>query len=81
MLTLRYSGLNAVDVFESVSGEYGQFEEGASNVEGDDEGVPVPLLALSITPEQMTLIRDTVNPISDDDQHGLSLYRSVIDNP
>ncbi len=38
MLTLRYSGLNAVDVFESVSGEYGLSEEGASNVEGDDEG-------------------------------------------
>lgn len=79
LLRLRYSGLNAIDVFETVSGEYGQSEEGASNVEGDDEGVSVPRLALSITPEQMSQIQNTVNPISDDDQYGLSLYRSVIE--
>lgn len=68
-------------MFETVSGEYGQSEEGASNVEGDDEGVSVPRLALSITPEQMSQIQNTctVNPISDDDQYGLSLYRSVIE--
>ena len=78
LLRLRYSGLTAVDVFESVSEEYGQFEEGGSNVD-DNEGVSVPQLSFSATPIQLSQIQETVNPLSDDDEYGLSLYRRVLE--
>ena len=45
LLRLRYSGFDAVNLFEDVSDEYGQFEEGESHNEeavDDDQGVSVP---------------------------------------
>ena len=86
-LRLRYSGLDAVDLFEDVSDEYGQSEEGGSNNEeavDDDQGVPVPQLSVSITPVQLSRIQETVSPLSDDSDYGISLYRIVLqtlDNP
>ena len=87
ILRLRYSGLDAVDLFEDVSDEYGQSEEGGSNNEeavDDDQGVPVPQLSVSITPVQLSRIQETVSPFSDDSDYGISLYRIVLqtlDNP
>eukprot|EP00731_Ephydatia_muelleri_P017684 Em0010g782a len=76
LLRLRYSGLDAVDLFEDVSDEYGQSEEGGSNNEeavDDDQGVPVPQLSVSITPVQLSRIQETVSPLSDDSDYGISL--------
>ena len=50
LLRLRYSGLDAVDLFEDVSDEYGESEEGGSHngeAVDDDQGVPVPHLSIS----------------------------------
>ena len=83
LLRLTYLGLDAVDLFEDVTDEYGQFEDGGSHneevPEGDDEGVSVPQLLVSITPMQLSRIQETVNPLSDDSEYGVSLYRKVIE--
>ena len=49
LLSLRYSGFDAVDHFEDVSDEYGNTEEGESHNEeavDDDQGVSVPATRL-----------------------------------
>ena len=80
LLRLRYSGLDAVDLFEDVSDEYGQSEEGGSNNEeavDDDQGVPVPQLSVSITPVQLSRIQETVSPLSDDSDYRLPMHSSI----
>lgn len=87
LLRLRYSGLDAVDLFEDVSDEYGESEEGGSHNEeavDDDQGASVPQLSVSITPMQLSRIREAVNPFSEDSEYGISLYRivlQILDNP
>ena len=87
LLRLRYSGLDAVDLFEDVLDEYGESEEGESHNEetvDDDQGVSVPQLSISITPMQLSRIHEAVSPLSDDSEYGISLNRIVLqtlDNP
>ena len=81
LLRLRYSGLDAVDLFEHVSDEYGESEEGGSHNEeavDDDQGVSVPQLSISITPMQLSRIHEAVSPLSNDSEYGISLYRIVL---
>ena len=75
LLRLRYSGLDAVELFEDVSDEYGESEEGGShNAEAvdDNQGVSVPQLSVSITPMQLSRIHEAVSPLSEDSEYGIS---------
>ena len=81
LLRLRFSGMDAVDLFDSVPDAYGVAEEGMSSEADneDSEGVVVPQSSLVVSPEQMSRIQEDVNPFSDDNYYGISLYRRVVE--
>lgn len=77
LLRLRYSGLDAADMFELVEEGYGQVEDGI--IGDDDEGVSVPQLLFVTTQRQLSEIQETVDPLSDDDEYGIRLYTRVLE--
>ena len=71
-LRLRYSGLPALDFFQTVPEDYGFEEEG---IAPDDESeTQVPPIAIESTEEQLAELQSTVNPLENSDDYGVSLY-------
>ena len=73
-LRLRHSGEAAVDFFETVSEDYG-IEEGIAP--DGEESVTVPPIR-QLTEEQSTVLLETVNPLADSDDYGISLYTRTL---
>ena len=79
-LSIRHSGLHAVDFFESVSDDYGINEKDASaDGVGDEEVVEVPIVSLTLTEEQLSELHQSVSPLYDsNDDYGISLYARTV---
>lgn len=75
-LRLRHSGLSALDFFETVTEEYGTEENGAAL--NNDEGVPVPRSPVELTQEQLLELHETVDPLQETDDYGISLYTQTV---
>ena len=70
-LQLQRSGLPAVDFFERVDESYGIEEDG---LDGSDEGISVPSISFTLSEDHLTLLKQTIHPLSDSDNYGIDLY-------
>lgn len=70
-------GIAAVDFFESIAEEYGTEEDGVAPND-DDDGVVVPRTSLNLTDEQSSELNETVNPLHDSTDYGISLYTRTV---
>ncbi len=74
ILRLRYSGMAAVDFFDTVDEAYG--------VEGiaaeDDDDVILPRLSFHLTDEHLQQLRDTVDPTLLLANYGIELYQQTL---
>lgn len=79
VLRLRHSGLVALDFFERVSDNYGTGEEGSGATDDSESGVPVPRISVTPTDDQMTNLRESVDPLASCDDYGVSLYSRALE--
>ena len=79
LLRLRFSGMDAVDLFDSVPDVYGVAKKGMSSEADNEEGVVVPQSSVVLSPEQMYRIQENVNLLSDDKYYGISLCWRVVE--
>lgn len=75
-LRLRNSGLVAVDFFDAVSDDYGAEEEGIAA--DDSEGVEIPPNQAPVTNEQLSELRQSVNPLNDSENFGIDIYQQAL---
>ena len=78
MLRLCESNYTALDLFDNIDNNYGLDEEGATQQDGDDEGVSIPSSSIQLSDDQMQLLQQQVNPLSDDANFGINLYQQVL---
>ena len=76
-LRLRHSGMAALDFFETVTVEYGNEGNGAA-LDSDDEGIVIPRSSLQLTDAQLHELRETVNPLNESNDYGISLYMQTL---
>ena len=75
-LLLQGSGLTAMDFFEQVNEHvYGVEDEGLTT---SDEQVAIPESRVRLTPEHSALLQQSVDPMSDSDNHGIELYHLTL---
>lgn len=77
LLQLRYSGLTALDLFDSVPEFYGVDDHVGEDV--DEQGVEVPPTNLALSDEQLAELQSSVNPLDDSDEFGVDLYLRTLD--
>ena len=75
-LNLRHSGLTALDLFEPVAEDYGVVEDGGAP--DDIDGVSVPRVAITLTEDQLSELCETVNPLDESSDYGISLYIQTV---
>ena len=76
-LRLRTSGLPALDFFEDVLSDYGMDEDGLA-VSADGSGVEIPPIRVQLSAELITQLDNTVDPLHDDGNFGISLYEQAL---
>lgn len=79
-LRLRNSGLAALDFFDSVPETYGiDSDLGVpDNDEDDEEGVEVLPTELDLSPENITELQSSVNPLSESEEYGVDLLMQTL---
>lgn len=75
-LQLRHAGLVALDFLDEVPDGYGIDEDGVSVDES--EGVQVPRNALEISESQLEQLRQSINPLGQCQDYGISIYLQTI---
>ena len=80
-LRLRHSGLSALDFFDTVTETYGVDSDlGVTSDETDDEeGVEVPATDLDISPEQISELQSTVDPLGESEEFGVDLFMQTVE--
>lgn len=78
MLRLKHSGLTAMDFFDTVDGNYGVEEEGLVPEAEEEEGVEIPRSAIELTEQQMHDLQQVVDPTSDSEDYGITMYTDTI---
>lgn len=76
-LRLRNSGLVAVDFFDS---DFEVYDSSSENYDPGDEneGIVVPSTTLNLSEEELEELRATVDPLSQSDDYGISLYQETL---
>ena len=79
-LLLQNSQLSALDFFHQVDVNYGIDPDGPLPVSDDNdvEGVSVPETSLRFSDENMTTIRQNIDPYSYSDNYGVDLYEQTV---
>lgn len=82
-LRLRYSGLTALDFFDSVPESYGTGDDGgggeALSDEEGEQGVEIPPTNLALSDEQLAELQSSINPLDDSDEFGIDLFTSALE--
>ena len=83
MLQLRESNYTALDFFDRVDDNYGLDEEDATqqntdNDDDDQEGVTIARSSVQLSYDQLQLLQQEVNPLSNDTNFGIDLYQQVL---
>ena len=76
-LQLRHSGMAALDFFDSVTDDYGIEEDGIAP-DSDDQEVTIPRISIELTDMQLLQLQQTVNPLQEMDDYGISLYTQTV---
>ena len=72
-LSLRHSGLAALDFFSSVPDTYGIDDE-AIATQQESDGVEIPPLRINLSDEQISELQSRVLPLSESNNFGIDLY-------
>ena len=75
-LQLRESGISALDFFHDVNEEYGYEEEGLTP--DSDNEIEVPATTVHLTDDQLSELRQSVDPLSDSEDFGINLYERTV---
>ena len=76
-LALQHSGLASVDFLQTVDLSYGIDYQSPTPLE-EDPGIVVPENRLSLPPETLSRLQETVNPLAHSDNHGIELYEQAL---
>lgn len=79
ILTLRHSGLTAIDFFDIIGEHYGSQGDSLVVDEDDNEGVIVPASLIQPSPNQLSELIESVNPYMVTDDFGVAQYRQALD--
>ena len=75
-LQLQRSGIHAVDFLNKSIGTYGMEDDGLLPSAADE--VVVPTTTFTLSEEQLSLLQQTVDPLSDSANHGIDLYLDTL---
>lgn len=76
MLTLRHSGLTALDFFAPADENYGTDEEGP--VPEVEHAVSVPEITYELSNANLALLQQSVDPLTPSNDYGIDLYEQVL---
>lgn len=77
-LQLRHAELVALDFFEEVPSNYGTDEDGVLGGNETEETVVIPRISFQLEPTQITLLKQTINPLDHCPNYGINIYLSVL---
>ena len=78
MLLLQNSGLTALDFFDMVDSTYGLDNDAPVPSPDCDSGEEVSECSYSIRDEDLTLLKQTIDPLRQSDDYGMDLYEETL---
>ena len=79
-LRLQRAGLVALDFFNNVPEEYGTEDDTIMEEGGDDQGVPIPRSAIHLSHEQLQVLNEHIDPLSESTNFGIDLYLQTLED-